>query len=100
MAFVVKSAQYKANPFDIILSDLCASFLVYKVDQGDYILRCGSAHYFFYKEALCYVSDLMKEQVRVNPKVYEVPSKYCGVIWLLRAFVNRKFAIVSCQDLI
>ena len=100
MAFVVKSFQYKANPFAINLTDLSASLLVYKVGQGDYIIQCGSAHYFFYQEALCYVSNLMKKKAREEKKVHKVSSRFCSVIWLLRSFVYRKFSIVSYQDLI
>ena len=100
MAFVVKSTQFKSNPFAINLTDLSASSLVYKVGQGDYIIRCGSAHYFFYQEALCYVSNLMKRKAREKKKVHKVSSRFCSVIWLLRSYVYRKFSIVSCHDLI
>ena len=102
MVFVIKHKLHQSDPFEIRLSDLCASLLVFKKDNGDFRVTCGSAHYAFFREPLCYVSPLMKRYIRVSPdkSTYAVPSRFHKVIWLLRSFVYRKFCIIRYPDLL
>ena len=98
---VVKSKYHRNNPFDLTLADAggCKLVNLYK-PQGDFVLRCGSNCFPFFRSALCYISPLMKQLTREFPEQhdYALSSDYSDDMDFLSQLVYRKYCLMWHND--